>query len=85
MQCANANVGCIAGASLRSDYLKAIADAGFTDVQVVGETNASALLAGGHPSDPLVAELLAAFGDVEELRRHLASAASIKVSARKPG
>jgi arsenite methyltransferase len=80
-----AYVGCIGGASLKSGYLQAIADAGFTDVEVVGETDATALLAGARPSDPLVAEMLAAFGDAEELRRHLASAASIKVSARKPG
>ncbi len=79
-----AYVGCIAGASLRSGYLQAIADAGFVDVEVVGETDATALLAGTQPSDPLVAEMLAAFGDAEELRRHLATAASIKMSARKP-
>ena len=81
----NAYVGCVGGASVKGDYLHAIADAGFTDVEVVGETNATALLAAAQPSDPLVAEMLAAFGDAEELRRHLASAGSIKVSARKPG
>ena len=80
-----AYVGCIAGAALRSDYLRTIADAGFADVGVVGETDASALLAGAQPCDPLVAAVLAAFGDAEELRRHLASTTSIKVSARKPG
>ncbi len=80
----NAYVGCVGGASVKGDYLRAIADAGFTDVKVVGETNATALLAAARPSDPLVAEMLAAFGDADELRRHLAAAASMKVSARKP-
>jgi arsenite methyltransferase len=80
----DAYVGCVGGASVKGDYLQAIADAGFTDVEVVGHTDATALLAAAQPSDPLVAEMLAAFGDAEELRRHLASAGSIKVSARKP-
>jgi arsenite methyltransferase len=79
-----AYVGCIAGAALRSDYLRTIADAGFADVEVVGETDASALLSGAQSCDPLVAAVFAAFGDAEELRRHLASTTSIKVSARKP-
>ena len=33
-----AYAGCIAGASLKSDYLQAIEDAGFRDMKVVGET-----------------------------------------------
>ena len=60
--------------------MQAIADAGFTDVEVVGETDASALLAGAEPADPLVAAVLAAFGDAEELRRHLASTTSIWIT-----
>jgi arsenite methyltransferase len=79
-----AYVGCIAGASLRGDYLQAIAEAGFEDVVVVAETDASGLLAGITPSDPLVAGVLAAVGDMDELRRLAASVASIKVSATKP-
>ncbi len=33
-----AYAGCIAGASLKNDYLQAIQTAGFHDVKVVGET-----------------------------------------------
>lgn len=32
-------VGCVAGASLRDDYLQMISDAGFTDVRVVSESS----------------------------------------------
>ncbi|MFI5395999.1 MAG: arsenite methyltransferase [Candidatus Binatia bacterium] len=81
-----AYVGCVAGAALRSDYLQAITDAGFSQVQVLTETDASALLAAdcACAPDPLVADVIAAVGDAEELRRLVAGVASIAVSARKP-
>ncbi len=78
-------VGCLAGAALRADYLGAIAGAGFCEVRVVAETDATGLLAGAGPSDPFVREILAVVGDLDELRRLAAGVASIKVSARKPG
>jgi arsenite methyltransferase len=81
-----AYVGCVAGAALKSDYLGAIVDAGFSDVRVAQETDASALLSAactGTP-DPLVAEVIAAVGDAEELRRLATGVASLAVSARKP-
>jgi ubiquinone/menaquinone biosynthesis C-methylase UbiE len=78
-----AYVGCVAGAALKSEYLQAIVQAGFSDVHVVAETDASALLAGTCASDPLVADVIAAVGDAEELRRLAASVASVTVSAAK--
>ncbi|MBI4517054.1 MAG: arsenite methyltransferase [Deltaproteobacteria bacterium] len=79
-------VGCIAGAALKGDYLRAIADAGFGDVRVVRETDASALLgeACACAPDPVAAEVIAAVGDGDDLRRLVASVASIAVSASKP-
>jgi ubiquinone/menaquinone biosynthesis C-methylase UbiE len=81
-----AYIGCVAGAALKGDYLQAIADAGFIDVQVLTETDASALLTAScaGAGDPLVADVIAAVGDAEELRRLVTSVASIAVSARKP-
>jgi ubiquinone/menaquinone biosynthesis C-methylase UbiE len=81
-----AYIGCVAGAALQGDYLQAIADAGFVDVQVLTETDASALVAAScsGTGDPLVADVIAAVGDAEELRRLVTSVASIAVSARKP-
>ena len=80
-----AYVGCVAGAALIDDYLQAIGAAGFTAVQVMKETDASALLSAdcACASDPLVADIIAAIGDAEELRRLVTSVVSITVSARK--
>ncbi len=81
-----AYVGCVAGAALRHDYLRAIADAGFLDVEVVKETDASALLATSCACtpDPLLADVIAAVGGADAARRLAASVASITVSAAKP-
>ncbi|MFN8543716.1 MAG: arsenite methyltransferase [Candidatus Binatia bacterium] len=80
-----AYVGCVAGAALRDDYLRLLADAGFCDVEVVRDTDASALIAGADCNDPLVADILKAVGGLEGARQLATTAASIAVSARKPG
>ncbi len=77
-------VGCVAGAALRDDYLGAIRAAGFTDVAIVRDTDASALLGGIDTADPLVAAVVAAAGGPERARALAADVASIAVSARKP-
>jgi hypothetical protein len=61
-----------------------IAEAGFVDVTVVRETDATALLAGADCSDPTVGAILKAVGGLDELRRLAASVSSLAVSARKP-
>ena len=63
-------VGCVAGASLREDYLAAMRDAGFVDVEVVGEGRYDV----GLDTLPVDSPERAAF----------ASVVSVKVRARKP-
>ncbi len=81
-----AYVGCVAGAALKAEYLQAITDAGFGDLEVVKETDASALLEAAccAAPDPIVAEVAAAVGGIEKARRIAAGVASISVAARKP-
>ena len=45
-----AYVGCVAGASMRSDYIDAIAAAGFDDIEVLIDTSANAAFGG--PEEP---------------------------------
>ncbi|MFH2042894.1 MAG: arsenite methyltransferase [Acidobacteriota bacterium] len=76
-----AYVGCVAGAVMKEDYLKAIRDAGFEDIKIVGETTfpISDLL--GHPA------VQAHFGQADHLEEKIgeisSSIASMKVSAVK--
>lgn len=81
-----AYVGCVAGAALKNDYLSTIADAGFTAVEVLSERDASVLLPSSCActADPLLAEVIAAVGGVEEAQRLAATVASVTVSATKP-
>jgi arsenite methyltransferase len=79
-----AYVGCIAGASLKAEYLAAIAAAGFTDVEVIGEADGSALVTGIDVSDPIVAGMIAAVGGLEAAREVARSVVSARVAARKP-
>ena len=64
-----AYVGCVAGASLRADYLKAIAAAGFRDIEVLEERSYGDV------------EL---FGDAEWMREAARSVVSAKIRAVKP-
>jgi SAM-dependent methyltransferase len=77
-----AYVGCIAGAMLRDDYLAAISRAGFTAVEVVGESPFSGVV---DLQSPEILAALAADGltpkDAEVL---LQSVVSLKVVARRP-
>ena len=78
----SAYVGCIAGASLRDDYLAAILEAGFPEVEVVGET--------AYPADALLdlPDIRQILEDskltLDEARAAAASVTSIKVRAVKP-
>ena len=78
----SAYVGCVAGASLRDEYLAAIRDAGFEQVEVVGETAyaADALL-----ELPDVKQIIDdSTLSIEEARAAAGSVVSIKVRAIKP-
>jgi SAM-dependent methyltransferase len=52
---AAAYLGCVAGASLKSDYIAMLRAAGFKDVEVVGE---SAFYLGEAAADPIVQEII---------------------------
>jgi SAM-dependent methyltransferase len=79
---AAAYLGCVAGASLKSDYLGMLAGAGFAEVQVVGE---SPFYLGEAAADPIVQAIIDEARltpkDVQEIGK---SIVSIKVSATKP-
>jgi len=78
---AAAYLGCVAGASLKSEYLEMLSAAGFADVQVVGE---SSFYLGEAAADPIVQTIIeeAKFtpDKVQEIGK---SIVSIKVIATK--
>jgi arsenite methyltransferase len=71
-----AYTGCIGGALKRSDYLAAIAKAGFTQVEIVAETKVPVDLWADYPAE---AKNLSR----EDIKAALGAVASIKVSAKK--
>ncbi|HVN75331.1 MAG TPA: arsenite methyltransferase [Thermoanaerobaculaceae bacterium] len=77
-----AYAGCIAGAMLKDDYLAAIRDAGFAEVEVAAETVYP--IGSSSPDASEVAVLQADGIPPEDLRAAAESVISIKVSARKP-
>lgn len=78
----DAYVGCVSGASLKDDYLKAISDAGFRDVSVVGEAGFGVDLL---LNDPTIKSMVDALGaPMEEVKKVAESVVSIKVHAVKP-
>jgi SAM-dependent methyltransferase len=77
-----AYVGCVAGALLKTDYLSAVTEAGFTDVRVVSEEHYPVDLL---TDDPRAGQVMADSGlSREELLAAAQSVVSIKVFARKP-
>jgi len=79
----DAYVACIAGASHRDDYLAAIRDAGFVDVEVKSETPVLEVFMQSACADPV---LMAAARDVsaDDIRRIDDSIRSMKILATKP-
>jgi len=77
-----AYVGCLAGASLKTDYLRAIEQAGFESVEVASEESFPVDLMQNDPTAQAVVKDL----DVprDELARIAGTVVSVKVSARKP-
>ena len=78
----SAYVGCVAGASLKTDYLRAIEHAGFKNVQVASEQPFPADLMVSDPTAQAVVKDLKV--TPEEAGRIAATVVSMKVSAHKP-
>ena len=74
--------GCIAGASLKEDYLSAIRDAGFLEVEVVGESGVPFDLVANDPTARAIMEQMNLSQD--EAERIAGSVTSVKVMALKP-
>ncbi len=79
----NAFVGCVAGASLREEYLGHIEKAGFTDVRILEETSIPSSIIHSLPDAVNIAqELNLSPEHLDDIARGVVS---VKVSARKPG
>ena len=77
-----AYVGCLAGASLKADYLRAIGQAGFEKVEVASEEAFPVELMQNDPTAQAVVKDLKV--PREEVARIAGTVVSVKVSARKP-
>lgn len=78
---AEAYVACVAGALLVDDYVGAIREAGFVDVEL--ERSSAAAMLESVANDPTVSALIATIG-LERVRAAADSVASYRISARKP-
>jgi len=77
----DAYIGCVAGAVMKDDYMRAIAEAGFQDIKIIDETLFPIQEMVSHPA---AKEALASSETLREMADQLAvSIASIKVSAVK--
>jgi len=78
----SAVVGCLAGAVMKEEYLGAVRDAGFEDVEVLQERT---FPVGFNPDDPTATGIIKD-PDVtgEDMSRAVASVISVSVRARKP-
>jgi SAM-dependent methyltransferase len=80
---AAAYLGCVAGASLKKDYLYMLAEAGFADVQVAGE---SPFYLGEAAADPIVQAIIEeAQLTPDEVKEIGKSIVSVKLVATKSG
>ena len=77
----NAWVGCVGGASLRSNYLQTIADAGFSNIRVDGATKFSDSIS---PNDPSAEAMAADYGIApDKVRDVLDAVTSLQLFVRK--
>jgi len=82
MNSLEAYIGCVSGAMLKDEYLKAVREAGFQDVKIMGETAFPAELI---LSDPTAKEIIKKLEIEPERAGEVAgSVISIKVSGIKP-
>jgi SAM-dependent methyltransferase len=78
-----AYVGCVAGASLKEEYLRQIEEAGFQDVRVLEERIFFSIV---NPEDPVSREILTKLDvSLQELGRMAQSVVSINVTGTKAG
>lgn len=83
MNSIEAYVGCVSGAILRNEYIKAIEEAGFQDVEVIDETS---FPVENIVNDPTTKDLIEKFNfPIEKVEKVVNTVQSIKVSAVKPG
>lgn len=90
-----AYVGCIAGVSLREDYLRWLGAAGFERVEIVGEKGAAEILGASNLAsaacscaDPVASDVIGNLlkeVPIEDLKEAARLVVSVQVSARKPG
>ena len=81
MSSIEAYVGCIAGASQKSDYIDTIKSAGFKDVKVIDEVN---FPTGSMANDPTIKAIIEeARVTPSQLKKLASSIVSIKASGRK--
>ena len=79
----DAYIGCVAGAMLKEEYLGAIEEAGFGNVEVLGEAGFPAELM---LSDPTIKEMVDGLNvSMEQVREVTGSVVSIKVQGIKAG
>ena len=79
----NAFVGCVAGASLRADYLGFMEEAGFTDIRILEENGIPSFILNSLPDAiDIGREMDLTPEQMDDLARGVVS---MKVSARKPG
>lgn len=77
-----AYIGCVAGAETKDKYLAAIKDAGFTSVEIAGETNFPLEMMS---NDPTVEQAIKTLSLTPQMVKELAgSVLSVKVAAAKP-
>jgi SAM-dependent methyltransferase len=78
-----AYVGCVSGAIMKDEYITAIKEAGFQDVDVIDETSFPVKTL---TNDPTAKDFIEKFNiPVEKVDEMVSSVQSIKVSAVKPG
>jgi SAM-dependent methyltransferase len=77
----DAYLGCVGGASLRSEYLDTIRKAGFGEVRVVGEASFAGVFA---PDDPRVREFIEKLGiTAQQAEEYAAALTSLQIFAVK--
>lgn len=77
-----AYIGCVAGAEMKTKYLRMIADAGFQEVKVIEENHFGTETLADDPTAQTIAETSGI--PAEKLARMADSVVSVKVSALKP-
>jgi len=77
-----AYVGCLAGASMKPDYLQVVKDAGFTDIRIVDEACFPIELMANDPTAKAVIDKSGV--TIDEIKEIGHSVASVKVQGTKP-